>query len=516
MSKKLFRLIKSLTPTEKAHFKKISGHNTEGVKIYITLFDVLEKMKEYDFSAIKLNFKKHQTRDDIAVYLDYLFGNIMDSLRIYHSRKTIDSKIKYLIRDAELLYAKDLYPEAMKTLGKAKQKARVHEMFLLLIEITGLELQMAGNQIDLKLIEKIIKEGHVEQRDLMNKLKISRQYRELYTRVFYLAKRIGVYIKNRKELNKLEMMMKDPLLLSEKQVPSLSARDMYYTMHSTYNSIKLQPDIPKSILYTRKRKELMENNIHWSSQRLDVYITILYNLSLRYGATYELKKFDGVLEDLKNIPERFNIKLSKNDEKRIIENIKNLFIYRCILLGEFEKGINTIKGKEVEWEELGAKFSTENILLLYSNMYELYFGISDFKKALHWNNKIINTPYITIPANIHIRAMTRNIIIHYELGHFEQVEPLIKASRRFLDKEQMTYPFQQFFLENIQKVVDANYKNKEDIRNAFLLFKKELIAFKNKTHQMLELEYNTYMAWIDTHIEEKKFAETYKKYVKIN
>ncbi|MBI2270632.1 MAG: hypothetical protein HYU69_09805 [Bacteroidetes bacterium] len=251
-----------------------------------------------------------------------------------------------------------------------------------------------------------------------------------------------------------------------------------------------------------------------TSERINVYLTVLYNLCGRYVTTGELTKLDSIVEQLNGIPEKFGSKVTKEDEKWRTAIMQNLFMYRCIITGEFEKGINNIKNQEDEWKKNQVKISTEYLLVFYSNMYILYFGISDFKKALLWNNKILNREE-PVRTDSYINAMIRNIIIHYELGHFDRIDPLAKTTLHFLNKERMPYLFQRFFIQCIQNMSNVNYENKEEYKNTISTFKKRLIVLKNQTPELMELDYKLYMAWLDTHIERKKIAETYKKYLKL-
>ena len=57
-SEDLFLLIRSLSQTEKAYFKKfIFNQSKEGDTVYLKLFDAIDRQKIYDEAAIKSQFK---------------------------------------------------------------------------------------------------------------------------------------------------------------------------------------------------------------------------------------------------------------------------------------------------------------------------------------------------------------------------------------------------------------------------------------------------------------------------
>ena len=135
----LFDLIKSLTKTEKRHFRLFVNRsgNTEEVK-FIKLFDAMESMKQYDDLAILKkvpSIKKIQFSNQKA----HLYKQILSSLRHYHIGQNVDIQLRESLDHAKVLYNKGFYKQALKLLDRAKGVAKDTRHFTISLEIMEFE-----------------------------------------------------------------------------------------------------------------------------------------------------------------------------------------------------------------------------------------------------------------------------------------------------------------------------------------------------------------------------------------
>ncbi len=512
MSKKLFKLIKSLSPNERGYFKKFSTmHINGGESIYMKLFDSINSMDEYTQSALSIVFKKERMGNQLPAYSNYLFTNILDAMKVYHSRKNIESEIRHLLLDVELLYSKRLYTSAKKILIKARKEADKYEQLFLVIEIINWEEKVAKVEHDTQSLEKVNNESHFERLAITEKLKISAQYKWLHSRIVNIMRHFGQHIKGQEELKKLDEIMQHPLLLDENNAVLLSDKNLFYYTHAICNFIKFKRDVEKSIHYTRKRKDLMEKNIEWASQNINAYLSVFNNLMTSYMLTINVKEYDKLLLDLEKMPERFGKKITPKEENLRIAAIYTGTLNRCFMTAEFEKGIAALDGKEDVWEKADAKIGKMDVLVFYDNVRSLFFAVEKYKVALLWNNKILNDKDKEINPELYTIAILWNIIIHYEIGNFELAEVEVKLAMRLLEHEKRLHQFEKILLTNMQDILHAD--NKREITNLFITFRKELIRFKKEHTEITELDYISYLAWVESHIENKKYSELFKKHL---
>ena len=101
-----------------------------------------------------------------------------------------------------------------------------------------------------------------------------------------------------------------------------------------------------------------------------------------------------------------------------------------------------------------------------------------------------------------------NLIIHFELGNYDLLEYTIKSTKRFVDKNQRNYQFENVFLKNIKKVVRA--KNPDDTTKLFYQFKTDLVKVMEDQYELAASRYFDFMTWLDTKIHKKSYADLLK------
>jgi len=136
----LFFLIKSLTREEKRYFKMNSGFQLEKEKLYIEMFDAIDKMERYDEKTLLKYVDKNKNK--LSVSKNFLYNKILQSLRAYNERSSMDIELYNLVSDAQILMEKELFDSALKRLKKAKKLAIRYEKSLVFVEIVNLEMDI--------------------------------------------------------------------------------------------------------------------------------------------------------------------------------------------------------------------------------------------------------------------------------------------------------------------------------------------------------------------------------------
>jgi hypothetical protein len=109
----LARLIQSLSKSEKRYFKLFTGLQT-GEKGYLRLFDAIDKLGDYDEKKIRKIFEGEDFLKRLPAVKNYLYGQILKSLRVINSGNTVDSQLREMMEDAAILYDKCLYKQCAK------------------------------------------------------------------------------------------------------------------------------------------------------------------------------------------------------------------------------------------------------------------------------------------------------------------------------------------------------------------------------------------------------------------
>ena len=129
-SSSLFKLIKSLTKSEKRYIKVIAQtHAIGGKNDYITLLDAIDAMNEYNEDQLKKELNNKNTAKYLAANKRYLHKQIIKSLRMFHANNKIEFRINNLTDSGIILYDKGFFSDSLKFFKNAYILAVKSERF---------------------------------------------------------------------------------------------------------------------------------------------------------------------------------------------------------------------------------------------------------------------------------------------------------------------------------------------------------------------------------------------------
>src|SRR5690606_11358971 len=114
-SEQLFTIVKSLTKAEKRDFRLyVQRLQSNEDTLYVRLFDILDKMEEYDEDQV-LARMEDLSKERFVNVKRHLYTQILKSLRlIFENIESI--KVREQIDFAHILYSKGLYLQSFKLL----------------------------------------------------------------------------------------------------------------------------------------------------------------------------------------------------------------------------------------------------------------------------------------------------------------------------------------------------------------------------------------------------------------
>jgi tetratricopeptide (TPR) repeat protein len=120
---KLFLLVKSLTKSEKRYFSIFTQMHIKGDdNDYMKLFKEFERQEVLNEQIIRENLSDEKLMAHYAVTKSYLYDLILKAMRSY-SKHSPDKKVLDLLQDAEFLYSKGIFDQALTLIEKAKEIA---------------------------------------------------------------------------------------------------------------------------------------------------------------------------------------------------------------------------------------------------------------------------------------------------------------------------------------------------------------------------------------------------------
>ncbi len=497
----LFQLIKSLDQSEKRYFKIFATMHIKGSdeNKYIMLFDAIDKQSEYDEAEIRKKFKNEKFLNQLHVAKNYLYNNILKSLRLFHSERSKLNELMDILRDVQILYEKSLYKQCRKLLDKAKKIAYTYEKHSHILAVLDWEKTLARTSAYANTEEKDLLGFYDEINETMEKLRNINEYWKLTMNSFLLRKKQGE-IRDKEELKKFNEIIKHPLLQTENKATSFQSKTFYFNIKGLYYFTN--KDYKNLLNHCKKLVDLLEANPLLMKE--DNYIASLYNLLL---VQIELRQYDDALNTIKKLRDfKSN---STAMQTRIFVTSYDTEINLYLRTGEFEKGIPLIKEIEEGLKKFGEKLNKESEVLFSFNIAYLYFGLGEYNSSLTWINKIINDKELTVREDIQCFARILNLLVHYELGNYDLIEYIMKSTRRYLSNKNKLNKFELITLNYIRKLINADID--DDKMFIYNEWKKELNAISDDILEIKAFEYFDFLSWLESKQGKKSFAQVVKE-----
>ena len=498
----LFELISALSKSEKRYFKLFASFQ-KGEKNYLKLFEVMDGLREYDEKKLKKKLEGEKFVSLLSKEKERLHRFIRRSLRSYHEKSNAQLQIKNLLKDVEIFYRKDLFKQCRKLLEQAKRMASRHENYTALLEIMEW-YRLIWFHDSLQFRQTYDIKQHInEQRTLLKNYMNLCDYYNLNISLYKLPIEKG-YARTKQELEKYQSIISNPLFKDNKQTLSSKASALFMHTYSAYH--RLTGNTEQSYPYALKRMQIIESNDSIKNEiSLYPWALLDFIMILRESKRYTecLKIIQKLRSYLENSPDSMS-------HYRILCYAMEVSIY--IDTGEFDKSVKFIGSFDKTIKSVLNKSPNVNEYNMYLSFCRAYFGTGDYGNALKWANIIINAgPKVRPDILCFVKII--NLIIHFELDNIEQINYFVISTYRFLLRKEHLYQFETVILHFIRKRLLKGMSNKE-LTEAFKEVRNTLVELFKDPHESKALEFFDFIAWLDSKIENRSFAEIVKRKVK--
>ena len=501
----LFRLIKSLNKPEKRYFKVFSSRISGGEKSnYSILFDAIDKQKEYDEAVIMKRFRKEAFIKSFSITKSRLYDAILRSLDAYHANSSTEAQLKKLLHCVEILYKKALYHQSAKLLLSAKRIAEKYEKHTTLLEIFEWEKMLIEKDTYENTDEKALEKMLADDMRVLKKIEIFSNYWNVKSRLFFILNKRGK-ARSEKEISGFKNIIDSTLLKSD-------AKDRYFRTEYLYNHMYSVyyfgiGDYKNSYKYLNDNVEHIEKNVDKFKDEPNIYFSLLTNIIYIGIQSKKYKEAFEFLEKLRAMPEKLALTKNEDLDFRLFYSVYSTEQTIYYLMGEFEKGMDTIPIVEEGMKLYEGKLSNVRKSFMFFNSALICFGAEKYAQALRWTNRLLNDIDIKKSEDIYCFSQMLNLIIHFELGNDRMIPYAIKSTQRYLKTRNRVYKFETVFMNFINKMLKLD--KKQQIQ-AYKELKPELEELKKDNFERTAFEYFDFLSWTESKISGKPFKEIMK------
>lgn len=498
----LFNLIHSLNQGEKRYFKLYVNARSSHIKNknYLKLFTIIEKQKVYnEGKIIQMDIAKEE---HLPMLKNYLYKLILESVRILNSKnEDVNTRLQNMLNNAQILFDKNMREEGVAFLKKAYNLAIKHERW--------------GGALDALLIkmEEVTREGNLKELEsteteiglLLNKINNLHEYLRLQRKITAITRKVMI---TRNNLNKpLDRLFTNPLLSDENKAMSVSARNIFYITLFHYYIYK--SDLTAAYKIISKRIRFVESNYSSLNNVELIQSSLLTNLIVIQKT---LKKYREAFETI----QKYRL-LAQNPGKAQ----EHAFFYSVlheidfyITSGNFDKGVPLVEEIEKKLNKIKTRILNSSILVFYFNSALIYFGVRNYSLAQQYIRRIINNPKVVLREDVQAAARLLQIIIHYELQTPDILDHLLMSAHRFLINRKQLYKVENSFIQFMRHIITIDSSSKE-LLAAFRNYRKEMVILLKNPKEQIGMYSFDFIAWIDSKIEDKSFAEIVKRKTKV-
>lgn len=445
----LHQLIKSMSMSEKRHFKLSSaGHINGDSKNYLRLFDAIDKQERYDEDEIKNHFEGETFIRHLPSEKNYLQQNILESLNAFNKEKTFLARHANFLISIELLFNRGLFTQAHKLIRKAKAEAYELEKFSLLLIILRWETLIYINNED----EKNLQKGITEEIQILEIMKSQ-------TILMQIAFKIQVQIDKGKVADSFLQEQLKSLRENFPQRHELRSFWIKYYYQSGLGLIyTVQNKHPKRYECFKEIKSIMDKAPQFIKDLPAIYHTNSNNL---VNVMCFLEKYDEAQEIVK----RQKVFLPTYGIKRaalariVFLNTSESELFLYYKTKKHAEGARLVKEIENEVRKTELNFNP----VLFDLMYMMAVSelmVNNFKGAIKWLNQILNAEReIKFRKELQINSRILYLIVLFE-SHDILFENRLNSTKRFIAQDQQ-FQSQLKIIEAIRILSDPKLLKKK-------------------------------------------------------
>jgi tetratricopeptide (TPR) repeat protein len=501
----LLQLIHTLQKAEKRHFKLYIQRSSgkQDLKI-VRLFDVLDKMKEYD-EALVLKKMPGVTKPQLANLKTHLYKQLLAALRLLKTTISIDLQLSEQLDYARLLYHKGLKHQALKLLEKAKEMARSNHKFNYLAQVISLEKKIETLHITRSTTERtelLANEAAEISEHIDRVVKLSNLALMLYN--WYV--RHG-HARNREEEKGITEYFKKHVPPHPESITDFYELLYLYQSYCWYAFIR--QDFLMYYRYSQKWMDLYEMEPLMVATETGHYIKGMHNLLNAHFDLRNFQKFKSTLKQFEHFAKTTASTLHDNFRIHTSIYLNSAKLNWHLMRGSFHEGLALVDNIQEKLEEYALYVDRHRILVFNYKIATLYFGAGQYEKTIDYLQKIINGPG-GLRIDLQCYARLLHLMAHYELGNESIMESLTKSVYRYMARMQNLTVVEEEMFRFLKKTFEISPRQLKPALEQFLHNIKHLEKDRFQTRAFAYLDI---ISWLESKVHEKPMSEIiYKKY----
>ncbi|HUM50554.1 MAG TPA: hypothetical protein PK431_02025, partial [Chitinophagales bacterium] len=290
----LHKLIHSLTPNEKAYFKKYTYKSKiEKENPYLILFDAILKQQEYDEEALKKKLKNTKLINNFSAAKNYLADLIIATFAGLQENTSIENKLISIIQQFPFLLerrANNLLEKKIQQAKKLMQDFELYNYFPIIYNYECLILEVDKNYETKK---KKLESELIENQKQTNNIQ---QYQQLKDEWLMVRQDANAYIRETSKIDFVAEKLSTPFLNHVNNATTTASKILFYYVRVGY--ALMINDVATAYKDSVAQYLVLKNNPNYCKANEKEVIVTLSNFVLRMLNVNNYEYFDEVKQTL--------------------------------------------------------------------------------------------------------------------------------------------------------------------------------------------------------------------------
>ena len=507
----LFNLISSLSRLERGYFSKYASVHVKGEENnYKKLFNTLCGMNSFSDEKLKKRLQGEEMLGYLSTAKNQLYNTILRTMRPYYEDYNLDTHLREMLNDIDLLLSKGLFKQARKQTAKLINLCKENEKHFILLEATRREMQ-TNSELQIHYDEHTEKLNLIRKNQLtaLKKMENVLTYEYLYTNVKALINKYGK-ISNHSEKEELEQLFQDELLQHESKAISQEAKIYFHLIHT--ERAMLLVDFKEADKSISKIISILMNKHDQTNKFPQLYFITLLKKGRVLIALGKHKDASHLILRIKRLPNQFPIFKNDNFKSVIFFESSILELNFHISCSDFRKAAEQADFFETEAKEFEDRINTATKLQFYLKCSISFLLAGENRKAWNCLQKIISENYESQNRSFVNFIRVYYLYVHYELGNKDHLFYVLRSTYRKMEKQGAIPDFEKLLLSYIRINVFRGKRLLSAASNTKML--EEIARFDSKES---DFDYGfgfSYQLWAESKMRglsmQKIAAEKYK------
>ncbi len=497
----LHKLIHSLTPNEKAYFKKYAYKSKiEKENPYLILFDAILKQQEYDEEALKKKLKNTKLINNFSAAKNYLADLIIATFAGLQENTSIENKLISIIQQFPFLLerrANNLLEKKIQQAKKLMQDFELYNYFPIIYNYECLILEVDKNYETKK---KKLESELIENQKQTNNIQ---QYQQLKDEWLMVRQDANAYIRETSKIDFVAEKLSTPFLNHVNNATTTATKILFYYVRVGY--ALMINDVATAYNDSVAQYLVLKNNLNYCKANEKEVIVTLSNFVLRMLNVNNYEYFDEVKQSLFQYLENSkDIDLVQSKKLNIALVEKNQYLEKQ----QFDK-IYGLLPSYMNVIDFYTKRQDIQLSMLY-DIAMIYFYNDKFDECLNFVSQVLNHKALHTMIDLESYCLLLKMFVFIEINQTHHMDSNIENLRRKLYRDDKMFKAENAILKML---IDYSVANSATDKIKILTEHKNKIEtiLQDKLEQNITNYFPIHL-WLEAKLDHKTIYQKFNQY----